>query len=103
VEERTIPHEEGSGVVLNGPNKVGAGETLSGVTAPTFSAFLYPPVLELADRRDLQSRARSELPGSIPGWGTFTQTENRCDNSTKWRKSLNRNARKVNPDQKKKG
>ncbi len=54
--------------MLDGPKKVGTGETLSGVTAPTSGT--RAPVLELADRRDLQSRAHSGLPGPTPGWGT---------------------------------
>ena len=41
---------------------------MAGVTAPTIS-FACAPVLELADRRDLQSRAHSGRPGPIPGWG----------------------------------
>lgn len=74
--------EECSRAALIGPNKAGAGEVLSGITAPAISAFLHAPVLELVDRRDLHSRDPKGRPGSIPGWGTFTQTENRCDNST---------------------
>jgi hypothetical protein len=64
--------------VLDGPKKVGTGGTLSGATAPT--SCDRAPVLELADRRDLQSRAHSGLPGSIPGWGTrFMPSRNLCD------------------------
>ena len=74
-------HEEGVRAMLNGPNKVGTGEVLGGITAPTFSAFLRPPVLELADRRGLQPRAHSGRPGSIPGWGTiFTPNRNLVHN-----------------------
>jgi hypothetical protein len=76
--------EEGFRAALNGPNQVGAGETLSGVTAPTFSAFLQRgPVLELADRRDLHSRDLGR-PGPIPGWATIllATTGNLVDNNT---------------------
>lgn len=95
--------EEGSRAALIGPDKAGAGEVLAGITVPAFSAFICAPVLELADRRGLQPRAHSGRPGPIPGWGTtFTQTENRYDNSTKWRKNKNRSAKRVNPDPKRK-
>jgi len=81
--ERGTQNEEGPGAALNGPNKAGAGETLRGVTAPAFSALLRAPVLELADRRDLQSRAHSGRPGPIPGWGTLLATAgNLVDNCT---------------------
>jgi hypothetical protein len=85
---RGFSDEEGLGAALIGPNKAGTGETLHGVTAPAFSAFLHPPVLELAVRLGLQPSAQFGRPGSIPGWGiTFTPSENRCDNSTKCPKS----------------
>ena len=77
--ERSENHEEDIRAALDGPKKVGAGETLSGVTAPT--SGLRAPVLELADRRDLHSRAHSGLPGSIPGWGTHPSRE--YDNNMK--------------------
>jgi hypothetical protein len=76
---------------------------LSGLAAPAFSAFLYPPVLELADRRGLQPRARSERSGSIPDWGTFTPPENRCDNSTRCLKSQKRSAERVSRGRKRSG
>jgi hypothetical protein len=50
-----VPYEEGFRAALDGPKKVGTGETLTGVTAPTFSATCAP-VLELVDSRDLHSR-----------------------------------------------
>ena len=53
--------------------------------ATIVSAFDFAPVLELADRRDLQSRAHSGRPGPIPGWGIpLSPNENRDDNSTLW-------------------
>ena len=90
--------------MLDGPNKVGAGEALDGVTAPTSSAFFCAPVLELAVRRGLQPRAQFGRPGSIPGWGNFpTPNGNLGDNSTKCQKSQSPSAEKVNPDPKRKG
>jgi hypothetical protein len=43
--------------------------------ATIVSAFDFAPVLELADRRDLQSRAHSRRPGPIPGWGTTSPAD----------------------------
>ncbi len=50
-----VPYEEGCRAALDGPKEVGAGESLNGSTAPTFSAACAP-VLELVDSRDLHSR-----------------------------------------------
>jgi hypothetical protein len=59
--------------VLIGPEQVGTGEVVTGITVPTIS-FSCAPVLELADRRGLQPRAHSGRPGPIPGWGTIDGT-----------------------------
>ena len=75
--EGSANNEEGFRAALDGLKKVGTGETLSGVTVPTSGT--RAPVLELADRRDLQSRAHSGLPGPNPGWGTHTLTGKLCD------------------------
>src|SRR5208282_2753694 len=98
---RRTESEEDVRAALIGPDKAGTGETVTGITAPAFSALLCAPVLELADRRGLQPRAHSGRPGPIPGWGTITSAadRNRCDNSTKWRKNPSRSAKRVNPDQ----
>src|SRR5437868_3887176 len=92
----TMRHEEGLRAAPDGPKKVGTGEVVAGITVPA-SGLACAPVLELADRRDLQSRAHSGYPGSIPGWGIPTSTENLRDNSTRCRKNQSRSARKVNP------
>ncbi len=65
-----MPHEEGIRATLIGPEQVGTGEVLAGITAPTFSALLCAPVLELADRRDLHSRDQFGRSGPNPDWGT---------------------------------
>ena len=77
-------YEERDRAALNGPNKVGAGETLSGITAPTFSAFDRASVLELAYRRGLHPRAILWLMGPNPIRGTFSCPDrDHCDISTK--------------------
>lgn len=83
-EGRGTSREEGRRAALEGPKKVGAGETLTGVTAPTSSFSLqHAPVLELVDRRDLHSRVRRGRSGSNPDWGTFICAASRdTDNST---------------------
>jgi hypothetical protein len=82
--ERRTANEEGSRAALNGlKNQAGTVEVLTGITVPAFSAFLYPPVLELAVRRGLQPRAQFGRPGSIPGWGTHCHHNRDADNSTR--------------------
>ena len=81
--ERRKQREEGLRAALIGPERVGTAH-FDRSPVPTFSA-LCAPVLELADRRDLQSRAHSGRPGPIPGWGIpLSPNENRDDNSTLW-------------------
>src|SRR6266446_5527689 len=73
--------EEGLRAVLIGPTKVGAGEVLSGITAPTFSAFLlHAPVLELVDRRDLHSRDRKVVRVLSPAGALFPLNRNLVHN-----------------------
>lgn len=74
-------NEEGLRVGLNDPDQVGTARREQ-LPVPTFGA-ICAPVLELADRRDLQSRAHSGLPGPIPGWGIPpSPNRNQEDNST---------------------
>lgn len=73
--------EEGPRAALNGPDKVGTGDVLAGITVPTFSNH-SAPVSEVADERGLQPRAQSGHPGPNPGWGIpFCPTEVLRDNS----------------------
>lgn len=64
-----VGDEEGVRAALDGPHKVGTARPSKTDSVPTFSV-LCAPVLELADRRDLHSRALIRRPGSSPGWGT---------------------------------
>jgi hypothetical protein len=76
---RRVRHEEAFRAALDSPKKVEAGETLSGVTAPT-SGMHRAPVLEMADKRGLQPRDHFGRPGPSPGWGTILfPNQNPCD------------------------
>ncbi len=98
-------NEEGFRAALNGLNKAGTGETVTGVTAPAFSAFDRASVLELAYRRGLHPRAILWLMGPNPIRGTTFSSDgiSQCDNSTKCRRNQNRSVERVNPDPKRKG
>src|ERR1022692_1446641 len=61
-------HEEGFRVALDDPHKAGTARC-RGPSVPTSSDFDCAPVLELADRRDLHSRAASRHSGSDPRLG----------------------------------
>src|ERR1700722_7559131 len=94
---RRTASEEGVRATLIGPNKGGTGEVLSGITAPTFSAFDCAPVLELAYRRGLHPRAILWLMGPNPIRGTtFSPDENRCDINAKCRRNQSRSAERIN-------
>lgn len=82
-----MTYEEGFRAALDSPEKVGAGESLNGSTAPT-SDNDFAPVLELVDSRDLHSRGLINHLGPTPSRGTnFSPAENICDSNTKWRRN----------------
>jgi hypothetical protein len=74
-EERRLTHEKRFGVALDDPNQVGTAR-FDGPPVPT-SGVTWPPVLELADRRDLHSRDPMGRPGPIPGGGTSLTSADR--------------------------
>jgi hypothetical protein len=79
-------HEEGHRAALDGPEKVGAGESLNGSTAPT-SDNNFAPVLELVDSRDLHSRGLINHSGPTPDRGTISfPGGNFCDIRLRCRK-----------------
>ena len=97
--ERSDSDEEGIRAASDGPEKVGTGETLHGITAPISDTCA--PVSELAYERGLQPRDQSGLPGSIPGWGTkFSPARNLCDIKLRCGKKPKRNAQMVNEGRK---
>jgi len=84
--QREEQYEERFRAALDGLKEVGAGDSLSGITAPT-SITDFAPVLELVDSRDLHSRGLINHLGPTPSRGTnFSPARNICDSNTKWRR-----------------